>query len=1133
MAIDSLERDGEARSRAVLPDGSFIVQAPAGSGKTTLLTLRFLRLLAEVERPEQILAITFTRKAAAEMRHRIVAALALGAGPPAADTDERTRELRVCAAAALARSRERGWGLEENPARLHVQTIDGLNHWLARRLPLAARIGTSATLVDDARALYAETARRTVARLDEEAPVAAGLRRLARSLNYRPRQLAGLLEEMLGARELWLPKLMRGASAALLRAEIDGLLRRALESELAIVSAALAETDWQPLFAACRAAAAAGAPASPATVLAPFSRLPAATAELAACWRALADLLLTAGKEPALRKQPGAKQGFLAASEGAAWPSVKRDMKTVLDSLAGLDGVAPALDRLRRLPPASLTDAQWERIEALSSVLPHAVAELLALFAERDSLDHPAVAAAARDALGDESAPTELALVLDYRIRHLLVDEYQDTSPSQARLLELLVAGWQPADGRTLFCVGDPMQSIYAFREADVTLFLQAQRQGIGGVALAAERLGRNFRSSAAIVDWVNGTFAALLPTADDFERGAVRYSPAAAVKPDEAGDGVHVHAFLDADASAMAAAVAAVARDAIETLAQPTVAILVRGRPSLPPILAALRDAGIEYRGVELESLLDRPAIRDLVALVAAMLHDGDRTAWLAILRAPWCGLPLADLLRLADGDDRALIRDRLRDTTLLAGDSAARAARLIAALDAAIAARGRQSLGSWLKSAWLALEGPATIGDASDLANAELLFSALDRLELETGCLPPASAIEAAVAGVMASPVGSDSARVQVMTIHRAKGLEFDVVILPDLQRGPGGGKRPLLYWTTVATGPGERGIILGSRTDSDENDGGADALERWMRDLGAEREALELGRLAYVAATRARRALHLIGSAAVKWTAQGPILRRPRPATLLGFLWPVLSPHFERALAELPAVAPDAGRRSDDRPRLSAPPARRLVAGFRAPPPESPALAPMLRISGEPEGSIRPEFDWAGAIAQAVGQVVHFELQRIAESGILPAAGDEPAARWRRQLRELGIDEAHLPAALARIADTMTAVGRSQRAAELLDPAALEAQSELALTAVIDGVLQSLRIDRTFIDRDGVRWVVDWKTSTHEGGDREAFLDNELGRYRNQLERYAHVMRLVDPDRPQRVGLYFPLLDAWREI
>ncbi|MDP9199911.1 MAG: UvrD-helicase domain-containing protein [Pseudomonadota bacterium] len=1132
MASDALELDREARRRAVLPECSFIVQAPAGSGKTTLLTLRYLRLLADVERPEQIVAITFTRKAAAEMRHRIVTALALGAEPPAADADERTRELQQCAAAALARSRERGWGLEENPARLHVQTIDGLNHWLARRLPLAAGIGTAATLVDDARTLYAEAARRTVARLDEEAPVAAGLRRLARSLNHQPRQLTLLLEGMLGARELWLPKLMRGTSGPSLRPEIDRLLRRALESELAAISAAIAETDWQPLFAACRAAAAAGAPPSPVTAIAPFTALPAATAEFGACWRAIAELLLTADKEPALRKQVAAKQGFLAASEGAAWPPLKRAMKTVLESLAARDGLAPALARLRRLPPAALTDAQWERIEALTLVLPYAVAELLALFAERDSLDHPAVAAAAREALGDESAPTELALALDYRIRHLLVDEYQDTSPSQARLLELLVAGWQRGDGRSLFCVGDPMQSIYAFREADVTLFLQAQRQGIGGVELTAERLGRNFRSSAAIVDWVNTTFAALLPPADDFERGAVRYSPAAAVRPDEAGDGVRVHALLDADARALAAVVATVAGDAIATLVQPSIAILVRGRPSLPPILAALRDAGIEYRGVELESLLDRPAIRDLVALVAAMLHDGDRTAWLAILRAPWCGLPLSDLLRLTDGEKQALIRDRLRDTTVLSGDSATRAARLLATLDAAIAARGRQSLGSWLKSAWLALEGPATIGDGSDLANAELLFAALDRLELEAGCLPPVSAIEAAVAGVMASPVGSDSALVQVMTIHRAKGLEFDVVILPDLQRGPGGGKRPLLYWTTVATGPGERGIVLGSRTDSDENEGDADALERWMRDLGAAREALELGRLAYVAATRARRRLHLIGSARLKWTAQQPTLRRPRSASLLGFLWPVLSPHFEKALAELPVAAPD-GRTSDDRPRLSAPPVRRLVTGFRAPLPEALTLAPMLRISGEPEGSIRPEFDWAGAIAQAVGQVVHSELQRIAESGITPDAGNLPTAYWRRQLRELGIDDAHLPAAIARVVDAVTAVGRSQLAAELLDPAALQAQSELALTAVIDGVLQSLRIDRTFIDRVGVRWVIDWKTSTHEGADREMFLDNELERYRSQLERYARVMRLVDPDRPQRVGLYFPLLDAWREI
>jgi ATP-dependent helicase/nuclease subunit A len=1130
MMRDVLALDREARRRSVQPTGSCIVQAPAGSGKTTLLTMRYLRLLADVERPEQIVAITFTRKAAAEMRHRIVAALELAGEPLPPDADERTRDLHRYASAARARSRDLNWGLEHNPARLHVQTIDGLNHWLARRLPLGARIGTSAALVDDARTLYAEAAVRTVARLDEDSPVAEGLLRLARAVNHEPPQLARLIEGMLGERELWLPKLLRPAAGASLRDAIDRLLRQALETELATATAALREYDWPGLMAICRRASAAGAPESPARVLAAHAELPPSTADAAAAWGALADLMLTGDSRPALRKQVGAKQGFLAAAEGPAWAPIKRDMKILLDALAGHDALVADLSRLRVLPPAALTDAQWERVDALSSVLPHAAAELLAVFSERDSLDHPAVAAAARDALGDEEAPTELALALDYRIRHLLVDEYQDTSPSQARLLELLVAGWQPGDGRSLFCVGDPMQSIYAFREADVTLFLQAQRQGIGGVALAVERLGRNFRSSEPIVQWVNATFAARLPATDDFERGAVRYSPAAAVREGEAGDGVRVHPLLDADERTMAAEVAAAVAEAATLPGKPSIAILVRARPSLPPILAALRQAGIEYRGVELESLLDRPAMRDLVALLRALLHDGDRTAWLAVLRAPWCGMPLADLQGIAGGDGTTTLRERLRAPAGLQPDVTRRASRLGAALEAAIADRGSHSLGGWLKSAWLALAGPATVEDASDLANAELLFGALDRLELEAGCRPQASEIEAAVAGIMASPVGSEEARVQVMTIHRAKGLEFDVVILPDLQRSPRRAERPLLYWTTIATGPGERGIVLASRADAAEGEGRVDALERWMRELRKAREDLELGRLAYVAATRARRELHLIGNVRVKRANGGATLNRPPAASLLGFLWPAVSADFERALAACPPVATE---RSEGRRRLAAPPARRIAADFQAPEPPQPVRVPMLTIRGEREVSIRPEYDWAGAIAQAVGQVVHAEMQRIADA-VVPRAGDARAeVRWRREFAALGIDGPYLDEALNRTRRAMTVIAGSEQAARLLDPKARGGRSELAVTAMIDGVAQSLRIDRTFLDEKGVRWIVDWKTGTHEGGDADAFLDNELERYRSQLERYGHAMKLLEPDRELKVGLYFPLLDAWRGL
>jgi ATP-dependent exoDNAse (exonuclease V) beta subunit len=1130
-------RDDEARREAVDPGRSFIIQAPAGSGKTSLLTLRYLRLLATVSCPEEIVAITFTRKAASEMRHRIVRALSLAVLPLEADAPPHVRDLHALARAALAHSRSRGWDLERNPSRLHVQTIDGLGHWLAQRLPLAARIALSAAVVDDARPLYREAGRRLMAWLEAGDERGPPLERLSRTLDHDPAALAALVADMLGSREVWLPKVFGETDLTRLRAASDRLLTAALESELRRLRASLASAASPSLFATVREAAEAGGTDSPLAGLAAATDWPPAAADAVGQWRSWAELLLTTKKDGALRKKVEAGQGFLPASAGAGWRVRKQRMQEELESLAAFDGVAAALARVRCLPPARLSDAQWGRLVALVAVLPHAVAELVTLFAERRSVDHSAVAAAARDALRDDTAPTELALALDYRIRHLLVDEYQDTSPAQERLLALLLAGWQRGDGRTLFCVGDPMQSIYAFREADVTLFLQAAREGIGGVPLEALRLGRNFRSSRAIVDWVNASFAALLPSEDDFERGAVRYTAAEPVHEAAAGDGVLVHPLLDADEREMGEAVARIARAALAAApagGRRDIAVLVRGRTSLPPVIAALKRGGIAYRGIELESLADRAAIRDLVALAKAMLHAGDRTAWLAILRAPWCGLSLADLHALAGDDPDATLDSLMADAVRAARmsrEGAPRMARLRDTLRAAIAARGRRSLGGWVKSAWLMLAGPATLDDASDLANAELLFAALDRLERESGAWPEGRDIDDLVSNIKASPVGRDDAPVQIMTIHKAKGLEFDVVIVPDMQRQPPSDRRRLLYWTTIATGPGERGVVLGSRNDPEAEGDRADPLEAWMRTLEADRANLELGRVAYVAATRARRALHLVGSASTKETDSGDVLQKPRSGSLLRFFWPVLSRTFEAALAARVSARPE--RVPTGRRKLTAPPMRRLTAGWSAPEPEPLRRAPALRILGETAGSVRPEFDWAGTLAKAVGDVVHAELHRLARAGASREMLEPRPAAWSRLLREAGVDEAHLPEALARTQATIDGFRRSELAARLLDPAATEAASELAITARLDGAVHGLRIDRTFVDEAGVRWIVDWKTSAHLGGDPGAFLDAELERYRGQLERYAHAMKRLEPDRELKVGLYFPLLDAWRQI
>ena len=184
--------DAAARSAALDPRRSFIVQAPAGSGKTELLTQRYLRLLATVESPEQILAITFTRKAAAEMRARILQALQSADAPPPESPHKRsTWEL---ARAVRAVDAERGWQLMQHPARLRIQTIDALNASLARRLPVVAGTGAALEPTTDTSPLYELAGRRLLERLGDGSAVAAHLEVLVMHLGNRVERLVAVAQ---------------------------------------------------------------------------------------------------------------------------------------------------------------------------------------------------------------------------------------------------------------------------------------------------------------------------------------------------------------------------------------------------------------------------------------------------------------------------------------------------------------------------------------------------------------------------------------------------------------------------------------------------------------------------------------------------------------------------------------------------------------------------------------------------------------------------------------------------------------------------------------------------------------------------------------------------------------------------
>ncbi|MEI8299119.1 MAG: UvrD-helicase domain-containing protein, partial [Pseudomonadota bacterium] len=656
--------DQAARDRALDPADSFIVQAPAGSGKTTLLTQRYLTLLARVERPEAIIAITFTQKAAAEMRERVVDALlrAAAGATPKSPADAQTL---VCAAAALAHATVAGWSLVEQPARLRIQTIDSLSHWLAGRLPILSRAGASLKVEPRAAPLYRRAAERTLAELDVPGPLGTTLAVVLAHLGNEAERLCGLIAEMLRGRDRWLRIVLaaRGASdEAELRAVLEDSLASLVGSALARARERLPPDVGVALLPLARAAAARLASTRPEFALladAPPWPLPVDATALP-LWGQLTELLLTAKGE--WRKKLTVAQGLPTTA-----PQDKRALAALLERCAAVGGLEQALAAIAALPPARYAETEWRVVSALTTVLVAAAAHLAAVFAEEGAVDFTAVSRAALEALGTPAEPTDLTIALDGRVEHLLVDEFQDTSAAQVSLLERLTAGWSDGDGRTLFLVGDPMQSIYGFREANVGLFLRIRTDGLGGVRLRPLALEANFRSRPHLVGWFNRVFAAVLPDRDAPAFGAVSYASSLPTRGASAEAVVSLGVLPGGDALEEAARVLALVR--AEQAANPTarIAVLGRSRAHLTPVATALAAAAIRFQGVDLVPLAERSAVQDLVALTRALLHPADRIAWLACLRAPWCGLELPELERLT-GDGQRVIIEALSDEGLLA---------------------------------------------------------------------------------------------------------------------------------------------------------------------------------------------------------------------------------------------------------------------------------------------------------------------------------------------------------------------------------------------------------------------------------------------------------------------------------
>jgi ATP-dependent exoDNAse (exonuclease V) beta subunit len=534
-----------------------------------------------------------------------------------------------------------------------------------------------------------------------------------------------------------------------------------------------------------------------------------------------------------------------------------------------------------------------------------------------------------------------------------------------------------------------------------------------------------------------------------------------------------------------------------------------------------ALRAKKEKFIAVEIDGLGTRPVVQDLLALTAALIHLGDRKAWLSVLRAPWCGLTLADLQAVVGSDFESAVWDLINDEPRMANlsvDGRSRVDRVKEIFAAAIAQRGRLPLRRWVEATWIALGGPACLEDATGQEDAATYLDLLESSATGMDLRDPERFLDD-VDGLFARPDTQSDKKLQLLTIHKAKGLEFDTVIIPGLGRTSRSDSRRLLLWHEYMDRSEKTQLLLAPIQESGAD---KDPAYEYVRKIESAKAANESTRLLYVAATRARSRLHLLGHSE-RDLISGDV-KEPDSRALLKRFWPAAAPIFEIAARLQPSTVV-ASPAAEPAVASAGIPLQRLSENWQAvpPPPD---------ISWQPAGNIgldvnldRVSFEWATELQRHVGIVVHAMLQNAGEDDHFETRTPTISAALVAQ----GLYGDRLREGIIRVEKALLATAADPRGRWILRRH-MEDQREYSLCGVVGGRVRHFTLDRTFV-ADGIRWIIDYKTGSHEGGNLEAFLNNEQARYRPQLENYRWLMALLD-SRPIRLGLYFPMLQAWRE-
>ena len=1129
--------DLSARTTALDPHKSFIVQAPAGSGKTGLLVYRLLTLLATVEQPQQVLAITFTRKATAEMRERLLD-LMHRAEEGQNSTDAFEQQGIELAKKVLQRDAEKGWNLLNTPHQLQLLTIDSFCAKLTASMPWLSRLGDRPRTTDHADVHYAAAVESLLNELlNESSIIAEPLKTVLLELDFNYNKARQLFSSMLAKRDQWLRHLLQNDLPSL-RTTLEQAWSDVIKEQIHQLETSLSDgTIAQLVKLAVSAAQNIKVNEGQESFLASFSEVETDEFEVSdeesvnvlpvdklsvEQWQALCRLVLLADGK-GFRKTVTIKQGFIAKS------AEKEKMLALLAEFADDHALRELMSETTLLPQPHFSDQDWQQLLSLEAVLKALAAFLQLRFRSSGECDHNEVTQRANLALQELDNPTDLGLRMDYHIHHILVDEFQDTSNGQIELLKRLTSGWVEQEGsaKTLFLVGDPMQSIYRFREADVSLFLQvvnnAQTQVFENIDIESLSLTENFRSSSDLVQWFNNTFEPSFPQKNNVLTGAIKYASASSNQTKVQGDVVYQLAHSKQQEAELLVEQVRLAIDE-QKEGDDKVAILVRTRGQLKTVLPALQEAGINYAGVDIQPLAEQQAVIDVLSLCKAICREDDRISWMALLRGPWCGLSLNELKLLASRNDLT-IWQQINDRTLVAQlekESAQRLQRFITVLEQSLIQRQQVELGSLTRWAWHSLGGGHTLFGAS-VDDIETVFNLIDDLQ-RGGDLPSLNDLDKALQGLYAMPSGNSSGGVQpkvvVSTMHKSKGLQYDTVILPSLSNRPRVDEREIMMWAEHQNKQGMSNLLLaplrlGASTS---------AHFEYLRKLESKRASNEAIRLMYVAATRAERKLVLLANVDVN--EETGEVKSPASSSLLATLWETLNAKFNFPLEPV---------QEDELSKVLAQDLARLNSDFQTSFQESVQWQVAQQLNAqqavteetiEDDEDLSQQYDWATNAASGVGTVLHSWLQYNGANVLNVQIDQAQLSAWRTELVALRVPDTHIEYAVRNLKQAVENIKVDTQAHFIFDTYEIE-KNEYALSALDGGVVKKSIIDRTFVDDEGVRWIVDYKSTPTKNKDLQAFAQEQVKmRHQNQLERYGELMSEID-NRPIQLAVFFPLI------